>query len=130
MQIHNYISTVCDLPFDASDEEDQVAVDFGAVNEFINVAGVHRLSCLQAARSYAITHWQNKCKHTIICYAPGKAFPPLEEHFVTMSSTSGHSNEHFFMSYLSEGFQEEFSGSMGGIVQSNLLESTCIIQNN
>lgn len=44
-------------PFNAGNEEDKVAVDFGAVDKFINVACVHRLSCLQAARPYAITHW-------------------------------------------------------------------------
>lgn len=35
-----------DLPLDASDEEDQVAVDLGAVDKLVNVAGVHRLSRL------------------------------------------------------------------------------------
>lgn len=48
-------------PFNSSDEENQVAVDFGAVDEFVNVACVHRLSCLEAARPDAITHWRNKC---------------------------------------------------------------------
>lgn len=43
-------------PFNTSNEKDEVAVDFGAVDEFIDVAGVHGLSCLQAARPYAITH--------------------------------------------------------------------------
>lgn len=44
------------LPFNTSNEEDEVAVDFGAVDKFINVAGVHRLSRLQAARPYAVAH--------------------------------------------------------------------------
>lgn len=44
------------LPFNAGNEEDEVAVDFGAVDELIDVAGVHRLCCLQAARPYAIAH--------------------------------------------------------------------------
>lgn len=48
-------------PFNSSDEENQVAVDFGAVDEFVNVASVHRLSCLQAARPDAVAHWRNKC---------------------------------------------------------------------
>lgn len=30
-------------PFDPSDEEHQVPVDFGAVNKLVNVAGVYRL---------------------------------------------------------------------------------------
>lgn len=55
------------LPFNACNEEDEVAVDFGAVDEFINVACIHCLSCLQAARPYAITHCGNK--HTIIYYS-------------------------------------------------------------
>lgn len=50
------------LPFNASNEEDEVAINFGAVDKFINIAGIHSLSCLQAARPYAITHWQNKSK--------------------------------------------------------------------
>lgn len=44
------------LPFNTSNEEDEVAVDFGAVDEFIDVAGVHCLSCLQAARPDAVAH--------------------------------------------------------------------------
>ena len=44
------------LPFNASNEEDQVAIDFGAVDKFVNVAGIHCLSCLQAACADAITH--------------------------------------------------------------------------
>ena len=44
------------LPFDAGNEEDEVAVDFGAVDEFVDVAGVHCLGCLQAARPYAVAH--------------------------------------------------------------------------
>lgn len=47
-------------PFNPSDEENQVAVDFGAVDEFVDVAGVHRLSRLQAARPDAVAHWRNK----------------------------------------------------------------------
>lgn len=46
----------CHLPFNAGNEEDEVAVNFGAVDKFINIAGIHCLSCLQAARPYAITH--------------------------------------------------------------------------
>ena len=33
-------------PFDPSNEEHQVAVDFGAVDKLVDVAGVHRLSWL------------------------------------------------------------------------------------
>lgn len=35
-----------DSPLDAGDEEDQVAVDLGAVDKLVDVAGVHRLSRL------------------------------------------------------------------------------------
>lgn len=45
-----------DSPLDASDEEDQIAVDLGAVDKLIDVAGVHRLSCLQAARPNAVAN--------------------------------------------------------------------------
>lgn len=50
-------------PFNPCDEEDQVAVDFGAIDKLVNVACVYRLSRLQAARPNAVAHW-NKCK----CY--------------------------------------------------------------
>lgn len=43
-------------PLDASDEEDQVAVDLGAVDKLVNVAGIHCLSCQQAARPNAIAN--------------------------------------------------------------------------
>lgn len=33
-------------PFYPSNKEHQVAIDFGAVDKFVNVAGVHSLSCL------------------------------------------------------------------------------------
>ena len=42
-------------PFDPSDQEHQVAIDFGAVDKLVNVAGIHRLSCLQAGCANAIT---------------------------------------------------------------------------
>lgn len=51
---------VAHSPFDPRDEEDQVAVDFGAVDEFVDVAGVHRLGRLQAARPDAVAHWWDK----------------------------------------------------------------------
>lgn len=43
-------------PFDAGDEKDEIAVDFGAVDELVYVAGVHGLSRLQAARPDAVAH--------------------------------------------------------------------------
>lgn len=55
--VQSSAGSVWHSPFNAGNEEDQVAVDFGAVDKFINVARIHRLSCLQAARPYAITHW-------------------------------------------------------------------------
>lgn len=45
-----------DSPLDAGDEEDQIAVDLGAVDKLVNVAGVHRLSRLQAARPDAVAN--------------------------------------------------------------------------
>lgn len=50
-------------PFNAGNEEDEVAVNFGAVDKFVNIAGVHGLSRLQAARPYAVAHWQGRSKH-------------------------------------------------------------------
>lgn len=49
-----------DSPLDPGDEEDQIAVDLGAVDKLVNVAGVHRLSRLQAARPDAVAN----CKIT------------------------------------------------------------------
>ncbi len=46
-----------DSPFNACDEEDEVAVDFGAIDKLLNVAGIYRLSRLKAAGTYTITHW-------------------------------------------------------------------------
>lgn len=46
----------CHSPFNASNEKDEVAIDFGAVDKSIDIAGIHRLSRLQASCSYAITH--------------------------------------------------------------------------
>lgn len=46
----------CHSPVDASNEEDEVTVDFGAVDKLIDIAGVHCLSRLQAACPYTITH--------------------------------------------------------------------------
>ena len=58
------IKKICFSPFDSSDEEDQVAIDFGAVDKFINVAGVHCLGCLQARCSYVITGYTHTHTHT------------------------------------------------------------------
>lgn len=44
-------------PFDPRDEEHQVAVDFGAVDELVDVAGVDRLRRLQAGRADAVARW-------------------------------------------------------------------------
>lgn len=57
-------SISCHLPLNACYEEDEVPVDFGAVDKFINIAGVHCLRRLQATRPYAVTHWQSKSKIT------------------------------------------------------------------
>ncbi len=45
-----------DSPFNACDEEDEVAVDFGAIDKFLNVAGIYSLSRLKTAGTYTITH--------------------------------------------------------------------------
>lgn len=66
-----------DLPFNASNKEDEVAIDFGAVDKFIDVAGVHRLSRQQAARPNTVAHCQHKHKHTIISYFEILTFRPL-----------------------------------------------------
>lgn len=44
------------IPLDASNEKDEVAIDFSAVDKLVNVAGVHCLCCLQAACADSITH--------------------------------------------------------------------------
>lgn len=46
----------CYSPFDAGDEKDEIAVDFGAVDELVYVAGVHGLSRLEDARPDAVAH--------------------------------------------------------------------------
>ena len=45
-----------DLPLDASDEEDEVAVDFGTVHKLVNVAGIYRLGVMEVTSPYAVTH--------------------------------------------------------------------------
>lgn len=52
----------CILPFNASDKKNKIPVDFCAVDELFNIAGVHGLGRLQAARPYAVTHCRNKTK--------------------------------------------------------------------
>lgn len=47
-------------PFDSGDEKDQVAVDFGAVDKRVDVAGVHRLISLQAGCADTITRWSEQ----------------------------------------------------------------------
>lgn len=42
-------------PFNPSNKEHQVAIDFGAVDKVVNVAWVHCLSCLEAGCAYSIT---------------------------------------------------------------------------
>lgn len=44
-------------PLDPSDEEHQVAVDFGAVDKLVDVAGVNCLRRLQAGGADAVTRW-------------------------------------------------------------------------
>lgn len=44
-------------PFDPGDEEHQVAVDFGAVDELVDVVGVDRLRRLQAGGADAVARW-------------------------------------------------------------------------
>lgn len=43
-----------------SDQEDQIPIDFGAVYEFVDVAGIHGLRWHQWSRADAITSWRNK----------------------------------------------------------------------
>lgn len=52
-------------PFDPCDEEHQVAVDFGAVDELVDVAGVDRLRRLQAGRADAVARW-NAAKRDVV----------------------------------------------------------------
>ncbi len=61
-----------DSPFNACDEEDEVAVDFGAIDKFLNVAGIYSLSRLKTAGTYTITHWTPKrlIKKTIYQHLP------------------------------------------------------------
>ena len=49
-------------PFDSRDEEHQVAIDLGAVDKLVDVAGVHGLSRLQTRSADAITRCTNKPK--------------------------------------------------------------------
>lgn len=49
-------------PFDSSDEKDQVAIDFRAVDKLVNVAGVHSLSCLETGGTDAVTRWSEQGK--------------------------------------------------------------------
>lgn len=53
------------LPMNSSDKEDQVPIDLGAVDKFINVTGVYSLSIHQTSCTYAITCCKNKqlCKN-------------------------------------------------------------------
>lgn len=44
-----------------SDKKDQIPVDFGAVDEFVNVTGIHGLCWHQWSRANAIT----SCRHKI-----------------------------------------------------------------
>lgn len=49
-------------PFDPSDEEHQVAVDFGAVDKLVDVAGVNRLRRLQAGGADAVARWNRAAR--------------------------------------------------------------------
>lgn len=51
-------------PFDPCDEEHQVAVDFGAIDKLVDVAGVHRLGRLQAGCADAIARWSARQSNT------------------------------------------------------------------
>lgn len=44
-------------PFDSSDEENQVPVDFGAVDKLVDVVWIHSLSRLEAGGADAVTRW-------------------------------------------------------------------------
>ncbi len=46
----------CSSPFNACDEKDKVAIDLGAINKHLNVAGIYSLSHLKLAGTYTITH--------------------------------------------------------------------------
>ncbi len=46
----------CSSPFNACDEEDKVAIDLGAIDKHLNVAGIYRLSRLKLADTYTITY--------------------------------------------------------------------------
>lgn len=48
------------LPFDTSNKEHQVAIDFGAVDKLVDVAWVHRLGSLQAGCANAVTSWKTQ----------------------------------------------------------------------
>lgn len=43
-----------------SDKEDQIPIDFGAVYELVDVAGIHSLCGHQWSRADAITRWRNR----------------------------------------------------------------------
>lgn len=53
----SYTYFLCVSPFDPGDEEHQVAVDFGAVDKLVDVAGVNRLRHLQAGGANAVARW-------------------------------------------------------------------------
>lgn len=53
-------------PLDASDQEDQVAIDLGAVDKLVDVAGIYRLSRQQAACPNAITNCKITKKQSLL----------------------------------------------------------------
>ena len=44
----------------ASDKKDQISIDFGAVDEPVNVTGIHGLSWHQGPCANAVASWRNK----------------------------------------------------------------------
>ncbi len=65
----------CSSPFNACDEEDKVAIDLGAIDKHLNVAGIYRLSRLKLADTYTITYWTPQTNMSILyCNVPKKCW--------------------------------------------------------